>query len=487
MKADVIMAGTSKRKNLAYKKPKCGVVLARVDQNPKPPPPFRFGKLSYNEDKLLSRDIRSTKSEDRNGALTIIGRRPNLRITAKLSTLSESKVQRNGHCGKDQREICLNSRTPDTKTSTVDNHIPEIKCCHSDGVTTRQNGAINVLERIGDWRSTSKSIANPKETDCRQYSSKPSPFCMLQTATNGVRSYQHSILAGDFLKESKEKAKRTASRGAMQERNCRIGVTRKSEGCNDGRKEDTLAKENQQTRANGKDRRAVALVKQKSKRIPTRNIKYVSELGEELRNKYRRKKNVSDMKKEKKAVVEYQKSDEIEYGFVDRKSTESQLIKGAENLSRHGEVPLAVEKQNDRPVKLLMQKPSNGVINREEVSCTIQAKNGRVKSAPVAKSAGKHVESFLVRNGLIPKASSKPGKTKNEGSLARKRSVKLKLSRSRAKSLRKRNVVHCVSKASGKEVLPSKVANGFSHEDTRLNNCWKVRTSDLCNFFSNMI
>lgn len=479
MKADVIMAGTSRRKNLAYKKPKCAVVLPKIDQSQKPPPPFRFGKLTYNEDKLLSRDIKSTKLEDRNSTLTIIGTKSSLRITAKLNNVNGYRTRRNGHCRKNQQETQLDSQNTDVKASTDDNPVNQST---NDDMTNKKNGELKVNEKTGDCSSRSKDAGNRKESYFRMSSSKPAPFRMIQTVPNSAKPDQECAVTGKFAKESREKVNRSDHGATIQDSESKIGGVAKYKECNDGRKQANLAKENRDTRAHSKDKRAVSLVKQKSKRIPTRHIKYVSELDVELRNKYRRKGKPTEERRPFKSC-DRNNGNDIE--GLHTKFNENQLTTEVENSSGDREGQCTAGKLKDGALNPLTQRLSNDVNNSEELSSRKQIRNGCVKSAPVTRPNGKHVESFLVRNGLIPKAGSKPVKTKHDGNLARKKSVKLRLSRGRTKSMRNKSNVYCVSKLPGKDAIGFKVGNGISREDNRLSNCWKVGVYIVCIVFSN--
>ena len=472
MKADMIMAGTSsKRKILAYKKPKCGVALTKVDQSQKPPPPFRFGKLTYNEDKLLSRDIKSTKVEDRNSTLTIIGAKSGLRITAKLNNVNGYRAQGNGHCKKSLEEAQLDSQNTDIKAGTNDNHVNE---SNNGDITNKKNGELKVNEKREDCSSSSKDAGNRKESYFRMPSAKSMPFRMIQTMTNRTRPNQQCIVTGKFAKESREKVNGSAHGTPTQEGESRIGAVSKYKGRNDGQKQANLAKENRQTRAQSKDKRTVSLVKQKSKRIPTRHIKYVSELDVELRNKYRRKTKSTEGKTPFKSCDKNSGND-IE-GFH-KKVNESRLNTGVENSSGDREGQCTAGKIKDKPLNILTQRLGDDASNSSGIPSRKQIRNACVKSAPVARPNGKHVESFLVRNGLIPKAGSKLGKTKQDGNLARKKSVKLRLSRGRAKSMRSRSNL---PKLPGKEAIGFRVGTGKLQEDNRLSNCWKVSVYTLC-------
>ena len=482
------MAGTAKRKNSVNKKPKSDVVLERTDQPPKHQPPFRFGKLTHNEAKLLSRDIKSTKMEDRNGALTIVGTKPHSRITAKLRTITGDKVIGNGHCKKGVKD----SLAPETPDNNVSNYINEKAGDNRDVTYHRQKGEPIVSGKSGVWSAKSEDAEGIKASSFRL--SKQAPFASMQAGLRGRRPYQNGIVTGDSLKENRYtlnggvpktdssigdnlkdeysgirvNPKDEDSRIAVNPKNDdpRIGIYSKGEGYNDIVKQEMLIKGNRRTTAKSKDKKNVALVKQKSKRIPTRHIKYVSELDENLRNKYRRKINLGNKSDENRSLS----------GSV-KKESEAAIKKVNENGQLNESEKSNGVKRNIKPLNVSTQRVDGKSNDLQRSSCTkpTNSKTGRAKSAPVAKPASKNVESFLVRNGLIPKAGSKPGKTKPEGNLPRKKSVRLKLSRSRAKSLRKKNVVKCVSKSAGKDITNGRLGNGVgSRVDNGLSSCWKV-------------
>jgi len=465
MKADVIMPVNSRRKNLGNKKSKCGTALAKADQRPKSPPPFRFGKLTYNEDKFLSRDVKSTRTEDRNRALTILGTKSNLRISATLRTFNGSITQGNGHCKKNSKEVWPNSQHPDIIASTCNDHVDKNRYDINEDVMPRKISDIKSDVRLGD--SSSKDRVGHNEAYDPLSSLVPAALPVIPTAANGVGSIKQCIVAREFIRESKGRVERGLSKPLYpdREKGSKIGAGPKSKTSNDGHIQSVLVEECKQ-RINGKDKRSVSLVKQKSKRIPTRHIKYVSELDEQLRNKYRNRKNVVDNGENKPFQI-WDRSGRSGIGAINRRFDEDRLIKLAEDSN--GKALCGFGKLKDRP---LIQRVKDS--KSEEAESTKLTKNGHVKSAPPGRPAGKSVESFLVRNGLIPKAGSRSGKANQEGNLVRKKSVKLRLSRSRAKSLRKKNVVHCASKFTGKETVAGKVSNGFSHEDDRLSNYWKV-------------
>ena len=465
MKADVIMPVTSRRKNLANKKSKCGPVLTKADQRPKSPPPFRFGKLTYSEDKFLSRDIKSTRAEDRNGALTILGTKSNLRITARLRTFNVSKSQGNGYNKKNSKEVWPNSQHPDIIGSACNDHVNENRSDINEDVIRRKISDVESEAKLGDPSSKDglghKAIYDPLP------SLVSAALPVMPTTANGAGPIQKCTVGREFMRESKGKADRGIFKPlySVLEKDSKIGAGPKSKACNDGHKQSVLVEECKQ-RINGKERRVVSLVKQKSKRIPTRHIKYVSELDEQLRNKYRNKKNVID-NRVKKPLQIWDRSGRSGNGAINRRFDEDRLMKLAEDSN--GGTLCGFGKLKDRQ---LIQRVKDS--KSEETESAKLTKNGHVKSAPPARPAGKSVESFLVRNGLIPKAGSRSGKAYQEGHLVRKKSVKLRLSRSRTKSLRKKNVVHCVSKFTRKEAVAGRVSNGVSHEDNRLGNYWKV-------------
>lgn len=487
MKAEVRMSGTNKRKNLVNKRHKSEVVPAQNDPSTKPPP-FRFGKLAHNEAKLLSGDLKRSSREDKYDSLVIIGHRSHTRINAKLKALNEAKAVGNGYCKKLSRVNCLTSdvengacRKNEVDEKKIDAKIHEDNAIH----TTKEQShkIINVSE-------------NSKENSSRMPISNKTPSVFSAEAQRG-RCNQHGSGPAevDNLKKFNEQFCSGKSKNAtvFQETHSKKEDSAKSDYFVDEKKEEGSCNGKQQSRDGSKDKRKTSLVKQKSKRVPTRHIKYVSELDENLRNKYRRHKDVIKTTNKNKPLNSDGKAGGKRNFSSTKKAFGNQTLKEQEKLcDTVGVCPVSEQKDSifdelDRPngkSSALEREPclksavmKNGLVKSALVSKSTQAaKSTRIiKSAPASKTVSKNVESFLVRNGLIPKAgSSVPGKPKTEKTPTRKKSVKLILSRSRAKSLQKKYLVDAASRPVGKEVTVGKKANAGLNVGKSLNGCWKV-------------
>ncbi len=205
-----------------------------------------------------------------------------------------------------------------------------------------------------------------------------------------------------------------------------------------------------------------SLVKQKSKRVPTRHIKYVSELDQKIRDKYRRKTESTVASKEKVAKTATEAQNNVR-NLRGNKTTSSTSDKGGladeqrqrnklSEISNKIGVPKFVGVSKSTAVNVSKSVKSTGV--KQTSTSKPVSKNTASYLAPTSKSLSGKAESYLVRNGLITRGTAKPENAKS-AKITRKKSVKVKVAISRGKSLRKPKVVN-VEKRTMKEIKSDK-------------------------------
>ena len=472
------MAGTVKRKSLNRDNTNGAASSQRSDSVSKPPP-FRFGKMSYNEARILSLERKSrTKLINPNEGKELCIRsttQPRGLINTKLRSFQDdTKRKVNGNAKELLREDCsdvasikesksrvirnggfckADSNRPANHLSDFDNGGQLLERSVATSISAKTHETIirvsnerQELEKRGRQGTLRDSNTRNVTVSDEGYIAKISTnsginatsemtqdFVVRKTLSDGAneRATNNAVTKGPTLKDSfgmKSSNQKTGAQSVAQDR--------------------LEIKQRKETRS--------SLVKQKSKRIPTRHIKYVSELDEKVRNKYRRKQAVkpgtddnkanaaSSTGKENKDVLGCKEPSNgrgfsngaCQKNFTHRSSRKPVLTYSSSKVQREGKSEkscFTVSKTSDR----IEYYPSKQTINGH---C------GRVKSAPVTRTACRNVESFLVRNGLIPKSSGKPEESKSGTKVPRKKSIRLILSRSRAKSMRKKRIASGVAK-----------------------------------------
>ena len=475
---EVIMAGTVKRKSLNRDKTNAAASSQRSDSVSKPPP-FRFGKLSYNEARLLSLERKSrTKlvNPSEGNELSIRGtKQPRGLINTKLrsfqddtkravngnakellrkdfndvASIKESKsraIQNGGFCKAD-------SNRPANYLSDYDNdgQLMEKSVATSISAKTHETFIRVPNERQGLEKRPRQGPL--RDSNTRNFPNKDQGYIERISTNSGINATNE--MTQDFVtcKALDDGASERATNNAETK-----GPTLKDSFDMKSSNQETGAQTVAQDRLQMKQRKETrsSLVKQKSKRIPTRHIKYVSELDEKVRNKYRKKQAFKPGTDDNKtnAASSTGKENKDAVGCKEPSNCRGFSNGACQKNTTHGpsrKPVLAcssskVQREGKSEKSCLNVSKTSDRIEYHPSKQTMNGHGGRVKSAPVTRTACRNVESFLVRNGLIPKSSGKPEESKNSTKVSRKKSIRLILSRSRAKSMRKKRIANGVAK-----------------------------------------
>lgn len=483
------MAGTVKRKSLNRDKTNGAASSQRSDSVSKPPP-FRFGKLSYNEARILSLERKSrTKLVNPNEGreFSMLGtKQARGLINTKLRDFQDDTKRIVSSSAKEllRRDLNEVGLMKESKSRVIQNggfykmgSNGSAKCLFdfdNGGQLREKSVATSITAKTHE---TSIRIANERlelekrpsrgtlrDSNTRNFANRDQG-CTEKASTD---QFTRDLVA---LKRMDDCANERATKH----------LPTKGPTSNDAANFDTKSSNLEtavqslaQDRLKTKQRRETrsSLVKQKSKRIPTRHSKYVSELDEKVRNKYRRQQVVkpstendksnaenSAGKENKDSVSSKEPLNGLEFSNVachkntTHGPTRKQFLTcGSSKVQSEGKSEksrLTVSKTSDR----IEYYPSKQTMNGQ---------GGRVKSAPVIRTC-RNVESFLVRNGLIPKSSGKPEDSKSGTKVPRKKSIKLILSRSRAKSMRKKRIVNGIAKQKNDILLSQSDADVVSN------------------------
>ena len=429
------MAGTTKKKNFARSKNSNDDHSLKNVQMFKPPP-FRFGKIAYSEAKMISLDrTKLPTSACRNNASTLstTSSKPHEQLNRKLFSLQENFDTKLGARRKRDSHSAPVSCNPFSK-GRLDAKKGALRKVHPSDSKECVNGEedLKPVERLGGSGHCGNNDLNKEIANCIENEAKLR-HCQVIVESKGTSTSKQpgqSLASNGNIAACDRGCKDLSSvieqKGTLEDKELNGKI--KTLNCQD---KDPRSKEKDVTKVNTRRSGGSTLVKQKSKRVPTRHIKYVSELDEKVKNKYRRNQNCGRSKRRGK------------------ENNPSVGLK-ANTISSIGNNSVEKEKNAGELRGREEEKSSNERTKSDKETVIVKNEKGE-KIAPVSKVRSKNVESFLVRNGLIPKTANKTQDAKGGRTFLRKKSVRVIVSRSRTKSLRKSDSANSTAKQVRKE------------------------------------
>ncbi|XP_065068063.1 serine/threonine-protein kinase N2-like isoform X2 [Rhopilema esculentum] len=431
------MAGTTKKKNFARSKNSTDDHSLKNVQIFKPPP-FRFGKIAYSEAKMISLDrTRLPTSACRNNVSTLLttSSKPHGQLNRKLFSLQDNFDKKSGARRKHDSHSAPVSCNPFSR-GRLDAKKGVLRKVHPSDSKECVNGeeGLKPVDKSGGSSHCGDNGLNKEIANCVENEAKLR-HCPVTVESKGTSTSKHpgqsSASNGNIGvcdRGSTGLSSVIEQKGTLEDKE--LNDKNKTLNCQD---KDPCSKEKDFGKVNTKRSGGSTLVKQKSKRVPTRHIKYVSELDEKVKNKYRRNQNCGRSKGRGK------------------ENNPSVGLK-ANTISTIGKDSVA--KENNAGELRGREEGKNSNERRKNDKETVIVKNEKgEKIAPVGKMGSRNVESFLVRNGLIPKTANRTQDAKGGRTFLRKKSIRVIVSRSRTKSLRKLDSANSTAKQVRKEGL----------------------------------
>eukprot|EP00794_Sanderia_malayensis_P015897 gene15897-17497_t len=394
------------KRNSAFKNGKSGVSSNAASQGK--PQPFRFGKISYNDRSILSSVKQSSLESMKNTRSRTFLLDKNLR-NGNMSSVES--IEACSMCKNTSRDGFVQSNDPVEGKPRNGTREPEPKIRARRAGSGNRGTFVKVDTGIiasSDIEATASNvtIANTDKEE----------ICFRDSFKEKMRIGSFVSEVVPFEIEAGCKPVQITVKPSVKERSIEDETY---QGCNRPGNLSDDRKSAEKTTRN-------SIVKQKSKRVPTRHIKYVSELDQKIRDKFRRKSETRTLSKvggsETQNIGCKQSRDAV--------SGTTQQSKAFVNQSR--------KHLFDAGYRIAT---SNNTTSAKQVNVTaVKEAKGSITGKSVSKTITKTAESYLVRNGLISRGTAQAGKTNVLTKVARKKSVKVKLAVSRRKSMRKQKV-----------------------------------------------